>query len=80
MQAAWVAFARDPAAGLQGKGFNWPHYDPNKPTLAELGSTSNPTGVHFSLPVALDGVCELAIESYGIVAQLLTALGFVLLG
>ncbi|KAF8963596.1 carboxylesterase [Flammula alnicola] len=46
MQAAWVAFAKDPTHGLVE--FGWPLYTPGGNTLAVIGNPLNATGVLFT--------------------------------
>ncbi|KAF8161402.1 carboxylesterase [Crassisporium funariophilum] len=55
VQAAWVAFARNPQQGLLN--FGWPMYSPTTPTLAQLGNAANATGVVFTEGVLVDATC-----------------------
>ncbi|KAG5725294.1 Para-nitrobenzyl esterase [Termitomyces sp. T112] len=73
IQSAWVAFARDPAHGLQNIG--WSRYSPNTTTLAQIGGVSNQTGITLNEGRLLDFACN-STETLGDVeAQLITLLG-----
>ncbi|TFK26288.1 carboxylesterase [Coprinopsis marcescibilis] len=56
IQAAWVAFAKNPTSGLTS--LNWPKYDPSSDTLVQLGNRENQTGISFAPPRLLDATCD----------------------
>jgi hypothetical protein len=80
MQGAWVAFARNPATGLRGPGFNWPLYNPNvltlTPTLGILGGSSNASGVKFDLPIEFDAACSLDEATIELLLEVVDSFGF----
>ncbi|PPQ92423.1 hypothetical protein CVT25_008644 [Psilocybe cyanescens] len=55
VQAAWVAFARNPSQGLVN--FGWPLYDPATTSLVQLGNPSNLTGIVLTSGSLLDTTC-----------------------
>lgn len=54
-QAAWVAFAKDPASALEEE-FGWPTYDAETESLVELGYEGNTEAV-FARGDAFDAEC-----------------------
>ncbi|KDR75551.1 hypothetical protein GALMADRAFT_68919 [Galerina marginata CBS 339.88] len=72
VQAAWVAFARNPSQGLLN--FGWPLYNPATASLAQLGNTANATGASFTQGALVDLTCGAAPQLVAFSNQLL---GFV---
>jgi len=74
MQKAWVAFARNPAAGLSGNGIAWPRYDHTGDTLVLLGNRANSGGTNYTKGTTVDRACSAQKQATlaGITAQLAT--------
>lgn len=70
VQAAWVAFAKNPSQGLVN--FGWPLYDPTTATLIQLGNAANATGMVFTTGSLLDTTCGNVPELLGFSGQLST--------
>jgi carboxylesterase type B len=62
MQGAWVAFARDPAGGLEELG--WPKWKEGEQTVARLGY-GNGGGVDFVRPEVYSLSCSSVVLAGG---------------
>ncbi|KAF8911592.1 hypothetical protein CPB84DRAFT_933067 [Gymnopilus junonius] len=68
VQAAWLAFARNPSQGLLE--FGWPMYSPNTTSLGQLRNAGNATGVIFTQGSLVDATCDAVPQLLAILAQL----------
>ena len=68
IQAAWVAFARNPSKGLLE--FGWPIYNRNTSSLVQLGNAANATGMVLTEGRFVDATCASAQQLLGIAGQL----------
>jgi hypothetical protein len=72
MQAAWVAFARDPQKGLSN--FGWPAYSPTSESLVQLGNFFNLSSATFGKGTDIDFACSKTQTLLAISAQVNTLL------